>query len=322
MRILRLVCALALLSLAGAPAPAEESTEPVEEIVILGERPGPQLWKITSGEHTLWLLGLLQPLPKRMEWKSAAVEEVLDQAQQVVAAGGAVSARIGLIGGFKLYRQWRGIQRNPNDASLAHVLPAPLFARFDALRTKYARRDRKLNELRPIFAAGRLFEAAVDRVGLTLENDVHERVIRLAKRRDVEIRQVKIELEDPARLLDALGEIPEAQQIACLETTIARLETDIGAMRERARAWADGDVDAFRAVPFADQQASCWQAIGSAPEIQPIVARAQADWLALADAALAGSRVSLAMLALDRVLAPDGALAHFHARGYGVRGPE
>jgi hypothetical protein len=147
-------------------------------------------------------------------------------------------------------------------------------------------------------------------------------VIKLAKKRDVEIRQVEIDVEDPARLLAALGEIPEAQQIACLETTIARLETDIGAMRERARAWADGDVDAFRAVPFADQETSCWQALGSAPEIQPLIARAQADWLALADTALASSRTSLAMLALDRVLAPDGALAHFRAKGYAVRGPE
>jgi uncharacterized protein YbaP (TraB family) len=317
MRILRLACLLALVSLAGAAARGE----PVEEIVIVGERPGPQLWKITNGEHTLWLLGLLQPLPKRMEWKSEAVEEVLDDAEQVVAAGGAVSARIGLISGFKLLRQWRRVQRNPDDASLADVLPAPLYARFDALRTKYARRDRKLDELRPIFAAGRLFEAAVERVGLTMENDVHERVIRLAKRRDVEIRQVKIEIEDPPKLLDAFAGISHAQQIACLETTIARLESDVGAMRERARAWADGDIDAFRAVPFTDE-AACWEAIGSAPEIQPIVARAQADWLTLADAALAQSRVSLAMLALDRVLAPDGALAHFRAQGYGVRGPE
>ncbi len=306
-----------------APAPPlGASAEPVEEILVLGERPGPQLWRISDGEHTLWLLGLLQPLPKGMKWKSAAVEQVLDESAEVIAAGGAVSVRIGLISGVRLLRQWRQVQRNPDEATLAQVLPPPLYARFDALRAKYARRNRKLDTLRPIFAAGRLFDSAVDRIGLTMENDVHERVVKLAKKRDLPIRQVKIELEDPGKLLAALGEIPRAQQVACLETTIARLESDVGAMRERARAWADGDVDAFRAVPFADQQAACWQSIGSAPEVAPLVARAQAEWLGYVDAALANSRVSLAMQSMDRILAPDGVLAHFRAKGFAVRGPE
>jgi uncharacterized protein YbaP (TraB family) len=78
-----------------AAALAGASGEPIEEIVVLGERPGPQLWRVTHGDNTLWLLGILQPLPKRMTWKSAAVEEVLDQSQEVIAMGGAVSARRG-----------------------------------------------------------------------------------------------------------------------------------------------------------------------------------------------------------------------------------
>lgn len=92
-------------------------------------------------------------------------------------------------------------------------------------------------------------------------------------------------------------------------------------MRDRARAWADGDVDAFRAVPYADPQAACWQALGSSPEIEPLIARARAEWLAFADAALGNSRVALAMDSIDRVLAPDGTLATFRAKGYEVRGP-
>jgi uncharacterized protein YbaP (TraB family) len=304
-------------------APAEDaSSAPIEEIEILGERPGPQLWKITHGENTLWLLGLLQPLPKRMQWKSGAVEEVLDQSQEVIAAGGALSAKLGLVSGFRLYRQWRALRVNPNEQTLAQVLPADLYARFEALRAKYAPRDRDMVELRPIFAAGSLFRAAVDRVGLTTENDVHERVEKLAKKRDLPIRQVKLMLENPSDTLGAVDEIPLAQQIACLETTIARLETDVDAMRVRAKAWADGDIDAFKAAAYPDQQQACWNAIGSASEIKPLIEKAQRDWLAFFDAALASSRVSLAMQSLDRVLAPDGVLAHARSQGYEVRGPE
>jgi uncharacterized protein YbaP (TraB family) len=304
-------------------APAEDASgAPIEEIEILGERPGPQLWKITHGENTLWLLGLLQPLPKRMQWKSGAVEEVLDQSQEVIAAGGAVSAKLGLVSGFRLYRQWRALRVNPNEQTLADVLPANLYARFEALRAKYAPRDRDMAELRPIFAAGSLFRAAVDRVGLTTENDVHERVEKLAKKRDLPIRQVKLMLENPSDTLGAVDEIPLAQQIACLETTIARLETDVDAMRVRAKAWADGDIDAFKAAVYPDQQQACWNAIGSASEIKPLIEKAQRDWLSFFDTALARSRVSLAMQSLDRVLAPDGVLAHARSKGYEVRGPE
>ena len=302
----------------------DASSEPVEEILVMGERPGPQLWRVTNGEHTLWLLGLLQPLPKGMTWQSEAVEQVLGEAQEVIASGGSVGLRVGLVSGVRLYRQWRGVQRNPDDATLAEVLPAPLYARFAALRAKYARRDGKLEELRPIFAAGRLFEAALARIGLTNENDVHARVVKLAKKRDLPIRQVKIVLEsdEGGKLLAALGEIPLTQQVACLETTLLRLESDIGAMRDRAKAWADGDIGAFRAVPYADPQAACWQAIGSRPEIEPLVEKAQAEWLGYVDAALANSRVSLAMQSLDRMLAPDGVLATLRNKGYAVRGPE
>jgi len=302
MRLHAALCAL--LALASAPARAQEapaedaSSAPVEEIQILGERPGPQLWKITNGEHTLWLLGLLQPLPKRMQWKSGAVEQVLDESQEVIASGAAVGARIGPIKLYRLYRQWRGLRVNPNEQTLADVLPPP------------------------IFAAGALFQAAVDRVGLTTENDVHDRVEKLAKKRDLPIRQVKLMLENPSDTLGALGDIPLAQEIACLETTIARLETDVDAMRVRATAWADGDIDAFKAAAYPDQQQACWNAIGSAGEIKPLIEQAQRDWLAFFDAALASSKVSLAMQSMDRVLAPDGVLAHARSQGYEVRGPE
>jgi len=326
MRLMPAFCALLVLAASLGRAqdvPSEDaSSAPVEEIEILGERPGPQLWKITNGENTLWLLGLLQPLPKHMKWKSGAVEEVLDQSQEVIASGGAVSAKVGLVSGLKLYRQWRALRVNPDEQTLADVLPAPLWARFETLRAKYAPRDRDMTELRPIFAAGALFQAAVERVGLTTENDVHDRVEKLAKRRDLPIRQVKLVLENPSETLGAVDEIPLTGQIACLETTIARLEIDVDTMRVRAKAWADGDIDAFKAAAYPDQQQACWNALGSASEIKPLIEKAQRDWLAFFDAALASSKVSLAMQSIDRVLAPDGVLAHAHSKGYEVRGPE
>jgi hypothetical protein len=35
-----------------------------EEIEVLGERPGPNLWKVTKEDHVLWVLGTLQRMDR------------------------------------------------------------------------------------------------------------------------------------------------------------------------------------------------------------------------------------------------------------------
>jgi hypothetical protein len=49
--------------------------------------------------------------------------------------------------------------------------------------------------------------------------------------------------------------------------------------------------------------------------------RATAAWLEAADATLARNASTLAVLSLERILAPDGYLAQLKARGYVVQEP-
>ena len=80
-------------SFAQAPlAPRGEGRNPDHEIstpiVISGAQPGPGMWKVSKGDHVLWVLGTLSPLPKSMEWQSRDVEAVFAQAQEVMSAPG------------------------------------------------------------------------------------------------------------------------------------------------------------------------------------------------------------------------------------------
>ena len=37
----------------------------IEEVVVTGKRPGPPLWQVTKGDHTLWLFGTPRLIPTK-----------------------------------------------------------------------------------------------------------------------------------------------------------------------------------------------------------------------------------------------------------------
>ncbi len=111
-------------------APAQDT--PTEEIVISGAHEGPRLWKIRKGDHVLWILGTVTPLPKKMIWQSAAVEDILQQTQEVVPSWPAFGIGANPFTALRVYIQWRRMQKIPDRMNLQEVLPPPLYARFSA----------------------------------------------------------------------------------------------------------------------------------------------------------------------------------------------
>jgi hypothetical protein len=102
---------------------------------------------------------------------------------------------------------------------------------------------------------------------------------------------------------------------------VTRLETDLPMMQERARAWAVGDVDRLRHLPYPDQREACLSALSNAPRVKALIEQAAAGWETAAEAALTNQPVSFAMRPIYDLLAPDGTLARFRAEGASVEGP-
>lgn len=67
-------------------APAPPPVVDLEAMVVRGVQPGPGLWKVSKGDHVLWILGTQSPLPKRLQWQSSEVETIIGQSQQVLMA--------------------------------------------------------------------------------------------------------------------------------------------------------------------------------------------------------------------------------------------
>lgn len=303
-------------------APVEPLVEEqIEEVTIIGEAAGPGLWKVRNGDNTLYLLGTLSPLPKKMEWRSRQVENVLAQAKQVIPARSDVDADIGPISAVQLYMQYRKLRVNEEKQTLEQVLPSDLYQRFDALRQKYAPRQRDMLDRRPLIATGELWREALSRTGLTSRNDVSRKVERLAKARKVPIAVPKIVIDDPKGVLAEVGKIPREAELACVRSSLARMETDLDAARRKAEAWATGDVDALRSSSSNEQREACWSALQQSPTISAIRQQFEDGWFKLAVNAVETHDVSLAVVPINELFGRNGVIARMKARGYVVDDP-
>lgn len=310
-------------SSAGAqPSPAA-GDQPVQEVDVTGERPGPNLWRVSKGDHVAWLLGTLDPLPKKMKWHSREVESVISQAQEVLASRTSPSADVGPIGAIRLYLQYRRVIKLPAKSNLRDSLPPPLYARFSAVKLRFDPHDREIEKLQPLAAAYRLYDRALSASQLTspLRDDIQAEVFRLARRHHVTIERPSLKLVDPRAILTEAAEIPRSAQIACLDATVERLQTDLGSMQARARAWSVGDIDELRALPYPKQREVCTTAVANAPQVRAYVAQAESEWEAALEASIAVHRTTLAMKPIYELLGPGGTLATLRAKGYSVEGP-
>jgi uncharacterized protein YbaP (TraB family) len=310
-----------VLSVVIAAATPASLAEPMQEVVVEGRHEGPRMWIVRSGDHTLWILGTISPLPKKMVWQPDAVEEALKSTQEVVPAWPTYGIGANPITALRVYIAWRHLQKPPDNQPLSESLPAPLYARVEALRIRYAPHDNKIEHMRPMLAARELLTHVLDAAGLAVRNEVQQEVLTLAARRGVRVHQDKLRIDDPVDVLKDVGATPLASEVACLDAVVTLLETDLGNMQARARAWALGDVDALRQIPHADDRTACITAVSTSERVRKLIARAQDDWLVAVTDSLGRNRGTLAVQSMERLLGEHGALATLRARGYVVEGP-
>jgi len=315
---------LAQTPVAGGAAPpqgAPAAEAPLAEVVVEGKHEGPRMWTARRGDHVLWILGTVTPLPKKMEWQPDAVRAVLRESQEVVPAWPSYGIGANPFTALRVFIQWRRMQQPADHLPLKQTLPPELYARVTALAARYDPHDSRLEELRPMLAAERLMTKVLDASGLALRNEVQKTVLNLAREQGVRVRQDKLRIDDPVDVLKDVGATPLSAEVACLDAVVTRLETDLGPMQARARAWALGDVDALRQLPHPDDRTACIAAVSTSERVRSLIARAQDDWLLVVEDSLARNRGTLAVQSMDRLLGEHGALAMLRSRGYEVEGP-
>ena len=329
--MLRQTC-IAMFFLLSAPAWAQTEVTPTVTdqpgtVLVVGQRPGPGMWKVSKGDHVLWVFATYAPLPVKMQWRSQQVEAIISQSQLYLSPP-TLGAKVGVWGGLKMLPHVVGMRKNPGGAMLRDVVPPEVYARWRVLKAKYGVGDDAESE-RPVFAAETLYAAGLKHAGLTSSDEVSKAIgALLAKNQVREMKShVQLDLPNPGKTLKEFkqGSVDDA---ACFKTTIERLETDIDVMRQRANAWSKGDLDEIRKLSFADREAACQSAMASSPALRDGMGlegaekRARKLWLEAAEHALATYPTSFAMLKLNNILRSDYVMTDLQAKGYTVQAPD
>lgn len=311
---------------AAASTSAESAPAAPEQILVVGQKPGPGMWRVSKDGHVLWIFGDYSPLPVKMQWRSHEVEAAIAASQEYLTPP-AANATVGYLKGALLLPSLIGIKKIPDGATLREVLPPDVYARWQPMKEKYLPGNDERE--RPVFIAGELFGAALKQAGLTNKTGVRMRIEKIVDERKLKVTKSTIQLPmDNARQMMKDFKKAPVEDADCLNSTVLRLETDIDAMRVRANAWAKGDIDAIRKLDFVDQEESCRDAVFNNvavrkdPAFHSIRPRLKALWLGAAESALARNASTFALLPLKEILDPNGVVAALAAKGYTVEQPE
>lgn len=311
-----------------APPPTPANVADLAPVVVSGVQPGPGLWLVSRGDHVLWVLGTLSPLPRGMDWRSREVEDVISHSQQILDAPTVeIKAKASWLGRLLLLPAAYGARKNADGRSLQDVLPPSLYARWQTLRDHYLPGKHKVERWRPLFAAEELYRKALAANQLSRGGGISARIEALAKQYGVKPTPVNyaVTIEHPREAIAAFRE-SAPNDITCFARTLDAVEQDVPAMTARANAWATGDLQTLRQLPDADRRAVCVAAVTGAGFAQKlgladVPQRVRAAWLEAARAALASNTQTFAVLPMAELLKADGYLAQLKAEGYQVDPP-
>lgn len=320
-----LALALLLPALAAADVPDEPdiagaaTAEPeMQVVVVTGFHSGPALWRVWSGNHTLWLLGEISPYSRKVKWRSKEFDRRLQQSQELLID-------------FSGY-WWvdddneaalKKASRLPEGTKLKDVITPELHARLEATASKFG--NPSLETWRPFSATNRLVSAAMK----TLDLDGFS--VRFAAAKAGQWRGKKV-------TYFAVPELPFEQRLrnwqgAANEVCLRRLLDTIGdggnGVLQLANAWAVGDIPALRElVPVYSfsrdgfRAEECAAAMhGGEQQAEEYKTRRTQAWLAEAKRALKKNRSTMAVVLMSELFAPDGYLAALRAEGYEIVEP-
>jgi hypothetical protein len=318
---MKTTCALALALLFVPPHSTAQSRSDVEMPVVLvtGVQQGPALWKVSSGDHVLWILGEISPYPRKLKWRSKEFERLLRDSQELLID----------FSGYWLMDEddasaLARASRLPAGTVLRDVISPELHARLEATASRFG--HPRIEELRPFAATNRLVASAMEAL------DLERFSVRFAAAQLAEWRGSKVTVFAVPEIAfeKRLEDWQHASNEVCLKRLVDVIEDGGSGVLRLANAWSVGDIPALRAlVPQYSfsrdgfRAGDCAAAMhGGEEQARDYELRRVRSWIDEAERALKENRSTLAIVLMSELLEPDGYLAELRARGYEILEPQ
>jgi hypothetical protein len=330
--VIRLVCVATLLFTSaegGAWAQAVSAKVPAQIVdlprVAVGVK-SPPMWLFSKGGKKLVVLGTQLPLPKSGVLVTESIRDYIGKSDAVLTGPGLNAGdSVGFLQGLTLIASMRKAQRNADGRSLSEVVPPDVYSRWKVLKAKYMGNNRGVEELRPMYAAYELYEAALKHHALTDTATLGGIIAKATK--DAGLKRVDaryaLPVENLRKTVKAF-EVPAVEDLQCFTSTIDGLEAYLEYSPIAADAWSVGDVERYRLVESQYRPIpACWaqltnEAIGRSVGVPAPYAIVDAVWLSAVHSALASHDVVFTTMPARDLIQGTGLAARLRADGFAV----
>lgn len=325
-RISLTVFALLLLcGLAGAKDVDPEPSVPkvdesgMEVILVMGEQPGPGLWKVSSGPHVMWILGEISPFPRQVKWKSTKFDGLLRESQELL---------LDFSGYWRTDAHQSAALENagklPAGQDLDDVISPQLYSRVQDTAKLFG--GPSLDDLHPFAATNHLVTSALRKLDMS-RFSARFAAAELGRKRHVRITYYAV---PEIAFEERLRNWRHPSNVVCLERLVNTLDDGGSGVRRLANAWSTGDIAALRelvpAYSFsrdgfrADECAAAMH--GGEQQSRNYKTSRTQGWLNEAERALHDNRSTMAVVLMSEIFAEDGYLAALRDKGYEITAPE
>jgi uncharacterized protein YbaP (TraB family) len=290
--------------LQAAPAPDESAV--VQELLVVGRRPGPALWRVTRGGSEVVIVGGLSPIPHSLQWDHIRVEHALQDSTVLFLPPSTV--RIGLFDAAGMFLR-QGALKPAHGADMESTLPPDLRARFDKARDGLHLDPKRYQHWKPA-VAGLLLLGDFRRAAGLSEDKPGTTIARMARAAHAEVRVVGEFKAKP--LFDAAAKMSDAQNLVCLSAALDDIDREARDAVPAANAWAVGDLKGVRENTSASLLDRCLLQL---PSVQSVLEQGTREAVSTIDAALNRPGRSVAVIDLTFLLRPNGVLDRLKAEG-------
>lgn len=284
--------------------------------------PGPRIWQFRKGSSTLLVLGTIQPLRKSLSIDTRSVEAAISRSDAILSPPGVTVEHDG--GVFRSLILWPAIRKLKflsGRRTLRDELTEEEYTRLSDLKILYGLHDASIERMRPMYAAWKIHDAALQFSGARAGEPLSRAIDRMARDHGIPMINARFPmLVRGARETIQNFHIDSVKDRKCFSDATSSLRPWLDNLDELGHAWAEGDIESGALLHAPPSPSRCWarltnDAIATTMNIDLDIQR-RTHWVAVLRSTTSRHSTVFTTLPLDDLLHSRGMAAVLVDEGY------